>query len=98
LAGGKLKKKYHLVRWDNICKEKKKGGIGLKDLRNMNVSPFCKWWWLLETSEGVWQDIVHLKYVRNYPICSIPNKINDFRLWKDLMKIRYIYLGAEVIS
>jgi hypothetical protein len=27
---GKLKRKYHLVRWEKICKGKKKGGLGIK--------------------------------------------------------------------
>jgi hypothetical protein len=28
-----------------ICKaKKKKGGLGIKDLRNMNISLLCKWW------------------------------------------------------
>jgi hypothetical protein len=51
--GGRLKKKYHLVRWEKVCKVRKKGGLGLKDLRRMNISLLCKWWWLLETGEGL---------------------------------------------
>jgi hypothetical protein len=43
--GGKLKKKYHLVRWDKVCKSKKKGVLGIKDLRKMNIGLLCKWWW-----------------------------------------------------
>jgi hypothetical protein len=41
--GGSLKKKYHLVKWSKICKAKKKGGLGVKNLRKMNVSLLCKW-------------------------------------------------------
>jgi hypothetical protein len=93
--GGRLKRKYHLVKWDIVCKEKKKGGLGLKDLRKMNVSLLCKWWWLLESREGIWQEIVNLKYVKNYPICDILSKMNDSPLWKDLMKVRYIYLRGK---
>jgi len=28
--GGRTKKKYHLVKWEKICKSKKKGGLGLR--------------------------------------------------------------------
>jgi hypothetical protein len=70
--GGKLRKKYHLVRWEKVCKSKKKGGLGIKNLRNMNISLLCKWWWLLESGEGLWQDIVRKKYVKHYPICLDP--------------------------
>lgn len=31
--GGSLKKKYHLVKWATICKAKKKGDLGIKNLR-----------------------------------------------------------------
>jgi hypothetical protein len=59
------------------------------------VSLLCKWWWLLESGEGIWQEIVNLKYVKNYPICDILSKMNDSPLWKDLMKVRYIYLRGK---
>jgi hypothetical protein len=49
----------------------------------------------LETGGGLWQDIVKLKYVKQYPICMIPNKFKDSPLWKDLLKIRHIYLKGR---
>jgi hypothetical protein len=93
--GGQLKKKYHLVRWTNICKNKKKGGLGIKDLRKMNVSLLCKWWWLLETENGLWKDIVKVKYVKGSHVCLIQNKMSDFPVWGDLLKIRHIYLRGR---
>jgi hypothetical protein len=43
--GNNAKKKYHLVKWSVITKPKRKGGLGVKDLRKMNISLLCKWWW-----------------------------------------------------
>jgi hypothetical protein len=40
--GGKLKRKYHLMRWKKICKAKKKGGLGIKNMRIMNISMMFK--------------------------------------------------------
>jgi hypothetical protein len=61
--GGANKRKYHLVKWAVIItKPKKKGGLGVKDLRKMNISLLCKWWWKLESGEGLWQEIVRKKY------------------------------------
>jgi hypothetical protein len=57
-----VQKKYHLVKWVKICKSKKKGGLGIKDLREMNVSLLAKWWWKLEQEDGLWQDIINAKY------------------------------------
>jgi hypothetical protein len=41
-----------------ITKPKEKGGLGVKDLRKMNISLLCKWWWKVENEEGLWQEIV----------------------------------------
>jgi hypothetical protein len=43
----------------------------------MNISLLCKWWWLLENGNMIWQDIVKLKYVKQFPICSIPHGMRD---------------------
>jgi hypothetical protein len=56
--GGATKRKYHLFKWAVITKPKKKGGLGVKDLRKMNISLLCKWWWKFENEEGLWQEIV----------------------------------------
>lgn len=53
--GGETKRKYHLVKWTKICKHKKKGGLGIKDIRKMNINLLCKWWWKLDNEEGLWQ-------------------------------------------
>jgi hypothetical protein len=90
-----MKKKYHLVKWEIICKAKKKGGRGLKDLRKLNISLLCKWWWHLENSEGIQHDLVSLKYVKKHPICLIPSRMDDSPLWKDMMKVRHIYLKGR---
>jgi hypothetical protein len=51
--GGSLKRKYHLVRWQKICRSKKKGGLGIKNLWKMNIALLCKWWWSIENETGL---------------------------------------------
>jgi mannosylglycoprotein endo-beta-mannosidase len=46
--GNGTKRRYHLVKWLNITKPKQKGGLGVKELRKMNISLSGKWWWKLE--------------------------------------------------
>jgi hypothetical protein len=92
-----VKRKYHLVKWQ-VCKSKKKCGLGIKNLWKMNIALLCKWWWALETGNGLWQEIVKVKYVKGSPICLIPNRINDSPIWKDLMKVRQIYLRGRGIK
>lgn len=56
--GCNKKMRYHLVKWGRICRSRDKGGLGVKDLRKQNISLMVKWWWKLETQNGLWQKIV----------------------------------------
>jgi hypothetical protein len=58
----------------------------------------CKWWWALESEEGLWQEIVKLKYVQGTPICLLQNRLDDSPEWKDLMKIRHIYMRGRTYA
>ena len=94
---GGTKRKYHLLKWEIICKSKRKGGLGVKDLKKMNISLLCKWWWKLEKEEGLWQTIVKHRYFRKDNIYSVSHKLNDSSIWYDLLKIKDVYLlGRDV--
>lgn len=97
--GGGQKRKYHLVKWELICRSKKKGGLGIKDIRKMNISLLCKWWWKLENESGLWQDLIQAKYIKQDLINTVKPKFDDSPIWKDLMKIRHIYLrGRKILT
>lgn len=72
-----------------------KGGLGIKNIRKMNISLLVNWWWKLETEDGLWQDIVKAKYVKGKPIGAIKSKINDFPIWSNLLKVRHYYLQGR---
>ncbi|GAU42698.1 hypothetical protein TSUD_43080 [Trifolium subterraneum] len=51
------------VKWDDVCKPKKDGGLGVRDLRLTNTSLLAKWRWkLLQPESELWKDIVVAKY------------------------------------
>jgi hypothetical protein len=39
--------------------------LGIKDLRRMNISFLCKWWWKVENGYCIWKEIVRKKYLKN---------------------------------
>ena len=39
------KKKYHLVKWSEVCEYEDMGGLGVQNLAHMNKALLCKWWW-----------------------------------------------------
>ena len=93
--GGGTKKKYHLVKWVNITKPKDKGGLGIKDLRTMNISLLCKWWWKAENGTGIWQEIVSKKYLKKGGIVFLKKSNKNSPVWNDLLKVRHIYLKGR---
>ena len=44
-AGGALVRKPHLVRWNTVCLEKRKSGLGVRNLSLMNIALLSKWNW-----------------------------------------------------
>jgi len=83
--------------WLRYQSQKKNGGLGIKDLRKMNRSFLCKWWWKLEHEEGVWQEIVKKKYLKNNWISHITQKPSNSPVWNDLIKIKHIYVKGRVM-
>jgi hypothetical protein len=96
--GKKHKRGYHMVKWCRVCRSKGKGGLGVKDLRKQNISLLCKWWWKLETENGLWQDIVKAKYLRTKTVATVVTRFNDSPCWKALLKVKDTYFaGRKVI-
>jgi hypothetical protein len=91
-AGSADKKKYHFVRWNWICKPKKKGGLGIKNLYKFNVSLMCKWWWKLESGTGPWQNYMRQEYMRHGGVFYTKKKPGDSPLWTDMLHVKNIYL------
>ncbi|KAL4179332.1 hypothetical protein AMTRI_Chr13g86770 [Amborella trichopoda] len=56
-------KKIHLVSQKQICSDKKKGGLGIRDIRKQNWALLRKWWWRLADNENqLWTQVIRSKY------------------------------------
>jgi hypothetical protein len=51
----------------------------------MNISLLAKWIWILESSEGLWQQIIGSKYIKGDPLIVVGKKRDDIQFWKGLM-------------
>jgi len=71
---------------------KRKEGLGIVELRRMNLSLLCKWWWKLEREEGLWQTIVRQKYMKRECVSQLWHKNSNSPVWNDLLKVRDIYM------
>jgi len=89
VGGGK---KINWVKWETICQHKKNGGLGVKDIRVMNVCLLAKWRWrLLDGEITLWKEVLEEKYGpcvgsllegSNY---SWPRRSSLW--WKDVLKV-----------
>ncbi|CAL5376573.1 unnamed protein product [Camellia sinensis] len=62
-GGSDLRRKVHLVKWEDVSKNKNIGGLGVKRIRTMNVCLLLKWWWRFGTEENsLWKNVICGKY------------------------------------
>ena len=62
-GGGPLEHKMHLVNWETVCLDKRKGGLGIKNLANLNKALLCKWSWRFAIEKDVlWNEVIRVKY------------------------------------
>lgn len=85
------------MKWCKIIIPIKKGGLGVKDLRKMNLSLLCKWWWKIETGQDLWQEIVQKKYIGTKTLWQLKKKPMNSSAWNDLIKVRDLYVKRTVM-
>jgi hypothetical protein len=57
------RKLVNWVKWEDVCKPKSLGGLGVRDLRVVNISLLTKWKWrLLSSSSLMWKEVIRSKY------------------------------------
>jgi len=55
---------YNQVKWENICKLKDEGGLGVINLQDINKALLDKWWWKLHiSSQSALSTMMTSKYV-----------------------------------
>ncbi|WMV24629.1 hypothetical protein MTR67_018014 [Solanum verrucosum] len=61
--GSEDKKKYHLVKWEELLVDKKAGGLSIRNMKKQNRSLMMKWLWKFATDEGMlWKEAIVAKY------------------------------------
>lgn len=56
------KHKYHLINWKNCYFRTQEGGIGVRNLDDLNEAFAMKLWWRFRTSTTLWANFVKFKY------------------------------------
>lgn len=87
-----------MVRWARVCRSKRIGGLGIKDLHKQNVSLLVKWWWKLESGDGLWQRIVRVRYFKRKTVANVQTRFSDSPCWKAIMKVKEVYMAGRKIK
>jgi mannosylglycoprotein endo-beta-mannosidase len=95
--GQGAKKKYHLVKWAEVCKPKDQGGLGVLNTKEMNKTLMAKWIWrLLDERNGdlLWVRLLKVKYRVQELFSSSPAVCSPF--WHSIQRIKDAFkLGAK---
>ncbi|WMV38316.1 hypothetical protein MTR67_031701 [Solanum verrucosum] len=61
--GSEDKKKYHLVKWEELIQSKRGGGLSIRELNTHNKSLMMKWLWKFASpEEALWKEVIRSKY------------------------------------
>ncbi|XP_028113957.1 uncharacterized protein LOC114312000 [Camellia sinensis] len=85
-GGSDLRRKVHLVKWEDVSKSKNLGGLGVKRIRIMNVCLLLKWWWRFGAEENsLWKDVICRKYRETgwYPSTERTSRLS--KTWADII-------------
>jgi hypothetical protein len=102
VGGGK---KISWVNWETVCQSKSNGGLGVKDIRLMNVSLLAKWRWrLLEDGTALWKEALRAKYGSCVDNLLVGSNVGVPRFasywWKEMLKVgdfgTHNWFNAEV--
>ncbi|GAU43110.1 hypothetical protein TSUD_373050 [Trifolium subterraneum] len=91
-GGVKGGNKIKWVKWSVVCRAKNKGGLGVRDVRIVNLSLLAKWRWrLLLPGRPLWKEILVAKYGEHilhrvdWSDYRIPSSASKW--WKDICSI-----------
>ena len=82
-----------------ICRTKDQGGLGIEVLEVKNKCLLSKWLFKL-LNEGVWQELLHNKYLHSNTLSQVQSKPTDSPFWKGIMGVKdeFFSRGSFIIG
>jgi hypothetical protein len=71
-----------------VCRPKEQGGLVIEVLQLKNKCLLTKWLFKLLTEKGMWQQLLHNKYLKNQTLAQVEVKPTDSPFWKGLLRVK----------
>lgn len=89
-GGTDLKRKVHMVRWNEVTLSKSQEGLGIRRIRDVNVCLLLKWWWrFANEGESLWKKVICSKHNLEgadwFPSLNQDNRSS--KIWKDILAV-----------
>jgi hypothetical protein len=69
------------------------GGLGIVDLEVQNCCLLSKWIFKLLNEEGLWQNVLKRKYLKNKTLSQVCKQAGDSQFWSGLMEVKDKFLS-----
>ncbi|CAN1163134.1 Putative ribonuclease H protein At1g65750 [Linum perenne] len=92
------KRKLHLVKWEEVCKPKEMGGLGLRSAKALNQAYLLKLaWGLLKNPTELWAEVLLTKYFHRRSEGLVPRATKRFSaLWRGIKEVwQFLNLGMQ---
>jgi hypothetical protein len=78
-----------------LCRPKVQDDLGIEVLDLKHKCLLSKWLFKLSTKEGMWQEILENKYLKNKKLSQVEAKPIDLPFWKGHMRVKkYLFARA----
>ncbi|VFQ90160.1 unnamed protein product [Cuscuta campestris] len=77
------KQKYHWKRWEQITKSEAAGGLGVKNIEDLQQAYPLKLWWKANHDMGIWGTFARAKYMKQG---IMKERITDSPSWKRICR------------
>ena len=83
-----------------MCQPKEQGGSGIQNLDIQNKCLLSKWLFKLCNEEGIWQELLRNKYLKDKTLGQVNEKPRDSYFWTSLMGVNdnFLSLGRFLLK
>jgi hypothetical protein len=93
------KKKYHMLRWEALCRPREDGGLGFVNTKMMNEALLCKWIYKLESgNNSPCCELLRRKYLANGGGFFQSKAEGSSQFWRGLHEVKkWMDLGSSYV-